>query len=73
MGDGRRTRHPESDRGLRGHPVLVGVVVGQVAELGTVLPDVLQDGDLLLMMGAGDIGYVAQHIAQDGFAVGADA
>jgi UDP-N-acetylmuramate--alanine ligase len=37
------------------------------------LPDVLQDGDLLLMMGAGDIGYVAQHIAQDGFAAGADA
>ncbi|AKK68865.1 UDP-N-acetylmuramate--L-alanine ligase [Xanthomonas translucens] len=47
------------------------VVVGQVAELSNVLPDVLQDGDLLLMMGAGDIGYVAQHIAQDGFVGGA--
>ena len=43
------------------------VVVGQVAQLGEVLPDVLQDGDLLLMMGAGDIGYVAQQIASNGF------
>jgi len=32
-----------------------------------VLPDVLQDGDLLLMMGAGDIGYIAQQIAGEGF------
>ncbi|MEQ4573896.1 MAG: UDP-N-acetylmuramate--L-alanine ligase, partial [Gammaproteobacteria bacterium] len=43
------------------------VVVPQVAELASVLPDVLQDGDLLLMMGAGDIGYVAQQIAGEGF------
>jgi UDP-N-acetylmuramate--alanine ligase len=28
---------------------------------------VLQDGDLLLMMGAGDIGAVATHIAVEGF------
>ncbi|MCC5068063.1 UDP-N-acetylmuramate--L-alanine ligase [Xanthomonas campestris] len=48
------------------------VVVGQVAGLSEVLPDVLQDGDLLLMMGAGDIGYVAQQIVTDGF-VGAPA
>ncbi len=44
------------------------VVVGQVADLVHVLPDVLQDGDLLLMMGAGDIGYVAQQVAGEGFA-----
>lgn len=43
------------------------VVVGQIAGLAEVLPDVLQDGDLLLMMGAGDIGYVAQHIINNGF------
>ena len=43
------------------------VVVGQVADLVDVLPDVLRDGDLLLMMGAGDIGHVAQHIAAHGF------
>ena len=54
------------------NPVLLAVVVGQVAGLSEVLPDVLQDGDLLLMMGAGDIGYVAQQIVTDGF-VGAPA
>ncbi|HHW4680312.1 MAG TPA: UDP-N-acetylmuramate--L-alanine ligase [Xylella taiwanensis] len=43
------------------------VVVGQVTSLVEVLPDVLQDDDLLLMMGAGDIGYIAQRIAHDGF------
>ena len=30
-------------------------------------PDVLRDGDLLLMMGAGDIGHVAQQIVGEGF------
>ncbi|MFT3763118.1 MAG: UDP-N-acetylmuramate--L-alanine ligase [Pseudoxanthomonas sp.] len=44
------------------------VVVGKVADLVHVLPDVLRDGDLLLMMGAGDIGHVAQQIAANGFA-----
>ena len=43
------------------------VVVPQVADLREVLPDVLQDGDLLLMMGAGDIGHVAQQVAAEGF------
>ncbi|PZP64069.1 MAG: UDP-N-acetylmuramate--L-alanine ligase [Pseudoxanthomonas spadix] len=46
------------------------VVVSSVADLATVLPDVLTDGDLLLMMGAGDIGAVAQQIAAQGFAPG---
>jgi len=43
------------------------VVVSQVSGLAAVLPDVLQDGDLLLLMGAGDIGYVAQHLSTHGF------
>lgn len=43
------------------------VVVGKVSDLPAVLPDVLRDGDLLLMMGAGDIGHVAQQIAAQGF------
>ena len=43
------------------------VVVSQVADLVDVLPDVLQDGDLLLLMGAGDIGHMSQHIAAHGF------
>ena len=36
-------------------------------ELAAVLPDVLQDGDLLLLMGAGDIGHAAQQLAAHGF------
>ena len=42
------------------------VVVGSAAELAGVLPGVLHDGDLLLLMGAGDIGGAAQQIARDG-------
>ena len=44
------------------------VLVGSPAELQAVLPDLLRDGDLLLMMGAGDIGAAAQQIASEGFA-----
>jgi UDP-N-acetylmuramate--alanine ligase len=43
------------------------VVVGGASELASVLPDVLDDGDLLLLMGAGDIGAAAQQIATQGF------
>ena len=42
------------------------VVVNSAAELASVLPGVLHDGDLLLLMGAGDIGAAAQQIARDG-------
>lgn len=42
-------------------------MVGSAGELSSVLPDVLRDGDLLLMMGAGDIGAAAQQIATQGF------
>jgi UDP-N-acetylmuramate--alanine ligase len=44
------------------------VVVNGAADLASVLPsDVLHDGDLLLMMGAGDIGAAAQQIARMAF------
>ena len=46
------------------------VVVGSAAELGDALAGVLRDGDLLLMMGAGDIGAAAQSIARNGFGGG---
>ena len=42
------------------------VVVNAAADLAGVLPGVLRDGDLLLMMGAGDIGAAAQQIAREG-------
>ena len=44
------------------------VVVNSAGELSDVLANVLQDGDLLLMMGAGDIGAAAQKLAREGFA-----
>jgi UDP-N-acetylmuramate--alanine ligase len=44
------------------------VVVNAASELATVLPDVLQDGDLVLLMGAGDIGAAALALAANGFA-----
>ena len=43
------------------------VLVNAASELREVLPDLLRDGDLLLMMGAGDIGAAAQQIAGEGF------
>jgi len=43
------------------------IVVGGASDLAEVLPDVLNDGDLLLLMGAGDIGAAAQQLATQGF------
>ena len=43
------------------------VVVGSAGELADALAGVLRDGDLLLMMGAGDIGAAAQQLARGGF------
>ena len=43
------------------------VVVGSAGELADALVGVLRDGDLLLMMGAGDIGAAAQSLAANGF------
>lgn len=54
-------------RAIRARGRIDPVVVGGAAELAAVLPDVLNDGDLLLMMGAGDIGHAAQQIATQGF------
>jgi UDP-N-acetylmuramate--alanine ligase len=54
-------------RAIRARGRIDPVVVGGATELSGVLPDVLQDGDLLLLMGAGDIGAAAQQIATQGF------
>jgi UDP-N-acetylmuramate--alanine ligase len=54
-------------RAIRARGRIDPVVVGGPSELRDVLPDILQDGDLLLVMGAGDIGHVAQQLAADGF------
>jgi len=45
------------------------VFIEQVAELPQLLPNVLEDGDLLLLMGAGNIGAVAAQLEHNGFGV----
>ncbi len=54
-------------RAIRARGRIDPVVVSTPADLAGVLPDVLQDGDLLLLMGAGDIGHAAQQLAAHGF------
>ena len=55
-------------RAIRARGRIDPVVVGSANELPALLADVLNDGDLLLVMGAGDIGHVASDIAVHGFA-----
>ncbi|MFZ5663297.1 MAG: UDP-N-acetylmuramate--L-alanine ligase [Pseudomonadota bacterium] len=57
-------------RAIRARGRIDPVVVGGAADIAGVLPDVLADGDLLLMMGAGDIGAAAQRLASQGFTGG---
>jgi UDP-N-acetylmuramate--alanine ligase len=54
-------------RAIRARGRIDPVVVGSPHDLRAMLPDVLEDGDLLLLMGAGDIGHAAQQLAVDGF------
>ena len=55
-------------RAIRTRGRIDPIVVNGPGELASVLPDILQDGDLLLVMGAGDIGQAAQQLAAGGFA-----
>ena len=54
-------------RAIRSRGRIDPVLVNSARELPAVLPDVLHDGDLLLVMGAGDIGAVAVELASKGF------
>ncbi|MEG3192737.1 UDP-N-acetylmuramate--L-alanine ligase [Lysobacter sp. D1-1-M9] len=58
-------------RAIRARGRIDPVVVGSAGDLPGVLGDVLEDGDLLLLMGAGDIGQAAQQVAMGGFAASA--
>ena len=51
-------------RAIRARGRIDPVLVGNVRELSTLLADVLADGDLLLLLGAGDIGHVAQELSE---------
>jgi UDP-N-acetylmuramate--alanine ligase len=53
-------------RSIRARGRLDPVVAGPAKALPRMLGDVLKDGDLLLMMGAGDIGAVSNELAQHG-------
>ncbi len=49
------------------------IFVERIADLPAALPGLLHDGDLLLLMGAGDIGAMAVQLGRDGLAtVGGD-
>jgi UDP-N-acetylmuramate--alanine ligase len=54
-------------RAIRSRGRIEPVVGGPAKEMAGVLADVLQDGDLLLVMGAGDIGQLATELATNGF------
>ncbi|MDQ3160109.1 MAG: UDP-N-acetylmuramate--L-alanine ligase [Pseudomonadota bacterium] len=53
-------------RSIRTRGRVEPVVVASASELPDALAGVLRDGDLLLVMGAGDIGQVAQLLAREG-------
>lgn len=48
------------------HSQMVPVFVQQHQELANTLQDILRDGDVLLMQGAGNIGALASHLAGSG-------
>jgi len=53
-------------RAIRARGRIDPVLAGPERELPAVLADVLEDGDLLLVMGAGDIGAVVADLAAHG-------
>jgi UDP-N-acetylmuramate--alanine ligase len=56
-------------RAIRARGRLDPVVVNSVAELPAALADIVRDGDLLLALGAGDIGQLAPRLQREGFGV----
>lgn len=53
-------------RAIRTRGKVEPVFVEFTADLPALLPDLLRDGDLLLLMGAGDIGAMAVQLGRDG-------
>ncbi len=58
-------------RAIRTRGKVDPVFVEHSADLPAVLPGLLRDGDLLLLMGAGDIGAMAVQLGRDGLPGGA--
>lgn len=53
-------------RGIRARGRIEPVLIAHPRDLAVTLPDVLCNGDLLILAGAGDIGRAAQTLAKDG-------
>ncbi|OGT29750.1 MAG: UDP-N-acetylmuramate--L-alanine ligase [Gammaproteobacteria bacterium RIFCSPHIGHO2_12_FULL_35_23] len=51
-------------RSIRQRGKIEPIYIAEKAEIATVLENVLQDGDVLLMAGAGDIGALAQQLVE---------
>jgi UDP-N-acetylmuramate--alanine ligase len=60
-------------RGIRARGQLDPVFVESITDLPAVLPDILQEGDVVLTLGAGDIGAVAAGLPDALRVAGADA
>jgi UDP-N-acetylmuramate--alanine ligase len=60
-------------RGIRARGQLDPVFVESITDLPDVLPGILQDGDVVLTLGAGDIGAVAAGLPDDLRVAGAGA
>ena len=43
------------------------MLISNVEELPVELPSMLEDGDLVLLLGAGSIGQIAQELRDNGF------
>jgi len=55
---------------IRARGKLDPVLIPDVQQLPSALPDLLQDGDLVLLLGAGSIEQVAQELRENGFKLG---
>jgi UDP-N-acetylmuramate--alanine ligase len=53
-------------RAIRARGRIDPVLVNHPRDLAATLPDLLHDGDLLILSGAGDIGRSSQHLAANG-------
>ena len=53
-------------RAIRARGRIDPVLVNHPRDLAAALPDLLHDGDLLILSGAGDIGRSSQHLAANG-------
>jgi UDP-N-acetylmuramate--alanine ligase len=43
------------------------ILIPDVADIAADLPSMLRPGDLVLLLGAGNIGHVAEQIRENGF------